>query len=90
MRKSIFFVFLLSAFLIPSAYTQKANKKIKISGTVVDKDKRPLEGILILIDGVKTDVSTNSRGEYKVRILPESKTITMILMAILWLMLFLI
>lgn len=76
MKRILPFVLLLSIISIQVSYAQKTNKKIKISGTVVDAGSKPVEGVIILIDGVKTDVLTNSSGEYSLRILPSAKSIT--------------
>jgi TonB-dependent SusC/RagA subfamily outer membrane receptor len=76
-KLKIVFVLLLSCFLIQPTFSQKANnKKIKITGSVVDANNKPVEGVLILVDGVKTDMMTNSNGIYSVRVLPAAKTIT--------------
>jgi TonB-dependent SusC/RagA subfamily outer membrane receptor len=76
MKNNLLLVLFLSFLSIQVSFAQKSNKKIKISGTVVDASSRPVEGVIILIDGVKTDVSTNSSGEYSLRILPAAKSIT--------------
>lgn len=76
MKSNLLLVLLLSFITIQVSYAQKTNKKIKISGTVVDAGSRPVDGAIILIDGVQTNVSTNSSGEYSIRVLPTAKSIT--------------
>ncbi len=76
MKNSILFILFLSFLSVQVSFAQKTNKKIKISGTVVDASSRPVNGVIILIDGVKTDVTTNSSGEYSIRVLPSAKSIT--------------
>ncbi|MBK7626826.1 MAG: TonB-dependent receptor plug domain-containing protein [Bacteroidales bacterium] len=78
MKSSILFVLLLSLLSIQISYAQKSNKKIKITGTVVDAASRPVEGAIILIDGVKTDVSTNPNGQFSIKTQSTAKSITVI------------
>jgi TonB-dependent SusC/RagA subfamily outer membrane receptor len=76
MKWKIAFVLLLSCFLFHPSFSQKANNKIKITGSVVDANGKPVEGVLILVDEEKTDMVTNARGVYNVRVLPTARTIT--------------
>lgn len=76
MKYNLVIVLLLSLLSIQVTDAQKANKKIKISGIVLDANRKPVEGAIILVDGVQTDVVTNSNGEYSIKILPSVKTIT--------------
>ena len=78
MKYNILFVLFLSLFAIQVSYAQKTNKKIKITGTVVDVNRMPVEGAIILVDGVKTDVVTNSKGAYSIKVLPTAKTLTIL------------
>lgn len=78
MKFNILFVLILSLFSIQVSYAQKANKKIKITGTVVDATSRPVEGALIMVDGVKSDEVTDSKGAYSVKVLPTAKTLTVL------------
>jgi TonB-dependent SusC/RagA subfamily outer membrane receptor len=50
------------------SFGQNANKKITITGTVLDGDKKPIKGAIVFIDKIKTDALTNSQGEYKVKV----------------------
>jgi TonB-dependent SusC/RagA subfamily outer membrane receptor len=78
MKYSILFVLILSLFSIQVSQAQKSNKKIKISGTVVDANSRPVEGALIMVDGVKSDEVTDSKGAYSIKVLPTAKTLTVL------------
>ncbi len=78
MKWNILFVLLLSLFSIQVSYAQKSNKKIKITGVVVDANRRPVEGAIILVDEVKTDVVTNSQGVYNIKVPPTAKTLTIL------------
>ncbi|MEI7830975.1 MAG: TonB-dependent receptor plug domain-containing protein [Prolixibacteraceae bacterium] len=65
-------VFLVEA---SSARANKKHKKIAISGYVTDVNRNPLQGISIISDGVSSNVYTNRKGFYKIRIEPEAKTL---------------
>ena len=39
-----------------------------------------LLGAIMLVDGVQTDVVTNSKGEYSIKVLPSAKTLTILLL----------
>jgi TonB-dependent SusC/RagA subfamily outer membrane receptor len=78
MKFNIIFVLVLSLFSIQVSQAQKSNKKIKITGTVVDASSRPVEGALIMVDGVKTDEVTDAKGEYSIKVQPTAKTLTVL------------
>jgi TonB-dependent SusC/RagA subfamily outer membrane receptor len=78
MKYKILFVLILSLFSFQLSDAQKANKKLKITGTVVDANKIPVVGAIILVDGVQSDVVTNSKGEYNIKVLPTAKTLTIL------------
>lgn len=74
-------IFILILF-IPAVHlpaeAQKQAKKIIISGKVVDKNYQPLQGVMILIDNIKTDTETDKNGFYKIRVSPRAKYITVV------------
>jgi TonB-dependent SusC/RagA subfamily outer membrane receptor len=76
MKINLLFVLLLSFLSIQISYAQRSNKKIKITGIVIDSNRKPVVGAIILIDGAQTDVVTNTNGEYSIKVLPSVKTIT--------------
>ncbi len=78
MKWNIIFVLLLSLFSIQVSYAQKSGKKIKITGVVVDANRKPVEGALIMVDGVKSDEVTDSKGAYSIKVLPAAKTLTVL------------
>jgi TonB-dependent SusC/RagA subfamily outer membrane receptor len=78
MKYNIPFVLFLYLFSIQVSYAQKTNKKIKITGTVVDRMSRPVEGALIMVDGVKSEEVTDSKGAYSIKVLPAAKTLTVL------------
>lgn len=75
MRIEIFFIILVSIFCLESLTAQKNNKKITISGTVLDVSKIPIEDAIIMVDGQNTSSVTNSEGKYKVRVKPNATEI---------------
>lgn len=68
----IIFLFFLAG---NTFYGQKSNKKITISGIVVDANKNPVTNAIIMIDGKNTNSITDNRGFYKVRVRPSAKKI---------------
>jgi TonB-dependent SusC/RagA subfamily outer membrane receptor len=76
MKLKVVLALLFVFCLIQPSFAQKDNKKIKITGTVVDANRNPLEGIMILVDQIKTEVKTNENGIFKVKVPPTAKTIT--------------
>jgi TonB-dependent SusC/RagA subfamily outer membrane receptor len=70
-------IFLLSLLLIPCSqvYGQKHNKKVFVTGTVIDVNRVPVPGAIILIDEKKTNVVTDKEGFFKLKIRPSVKII---------------
>ncbi len=54
---------------------QNRNKKIIITGNVLDSKQKPVEGAVIFIDKVKTSAVTDQKGFYKVKVNPDAKEI---------------
>jgi len=67
----IFFTFYMN--LVP--FAQGTNKKIKITGIVMDSNKKPVEGIQIVVDSIPSKVRTSSIGFYRLKVLPTAKKI---------------
>jgi TonB-dependent SusC/RagA subfamily outer membrane receptor len=57
---------------------QKSNKKITISGYVLDSEKKPVIDAMVLIDDKKTSSVTNTKGFYKVKVSPEAERISIL------------
>jgi TonB-dependent starch-binding outer membrane protein SusC len=72
--KAIFFI-LLSAFCFSSITAQKSNKKITITGTVLDASKRPIVNAIIMIDDVNTSAKTDQDGNYRIKVKPTASKI---------------
>ena len=66
---------LLLALLPLSLFGQKSGKKITITGKVTDTNQKPVPGVVIFIDKVKTDVMTDDLGNYRIKVRPDAKEI---------------
>lgn len=55
---------------------EKKARKITITGVVMDANMRPVEGARIFVDQVFTNVITNSKGIYRLRVSPSIKQIS--------------
>jgi TonB-dependent SusC/RagA subfamily outer membrane receptor len=70
-------IFSLSVFICCSqvSFGQKGDKKIIVTGTVLDENQKPVEGATIFIDKIKTSSVTDTKGYYKVKTSPEAREI---------------
>jgi TonB-dependent SusC/RagA subfamily outer membrane receptor len=78
MKWNIAFILLLPVLSVQISQAQKSEKKIKITGVVVDSERKPVEGAFIFIDEVKTDIVTDSKGMYTIKVLPIAKSLTIL------------
>jgi len=81
MKYKIFIILFLSLISIQANYAQKSNKKIKITGTVLDVNSKPVEGAIMLVDGIQTEVTTNAKGVYSIKVPATAKTLTVLLLS---------
>jgi TonB-dependent starch-binding outer membrane protein SusC len=70
MKVKLFFLVLLSALCITGLNAQKNNKKITITGTVLDASKKPIVNAIIMIDDQKTNSVTDEKGNYRIKVKP--------------------
>lgn len=49
---------------------KKSNKKITISGYVVDQTNKPIANAIVMIDNQKTNILTDSKGFFKIKVKP--------------------
>lgn len=68
MRIKLIFLVLFSALCVISITAQTNEKKISISGIVLDANKEPIVNAIIMIDGQKTRTITDYEGKYKLRV----------------------
>ncbi len=78
MKIKVFLVVLLYVMLLSTLAGQKGNKKIVVSGVVVDAQKNPVSGALIFIDEKNTNKLTNGKRSYKVRVRPDADSIIVV------------
>lgn len=73
----LFFISLISLTATP-LFAWQNNKKYIIKGTVTDHSENPVANAVLMIDGNKTNSVTDARGEYKVRIKPGCRRISVV------------
>ena len=77
MNHKVLLLAVVSVFLCGTVHAQKkSNKKITISGIVTDTNKSPVSGAMILVDKINTNIVTDSKGYYKVKVKPDAQKIT--------------
>jgi TonB-dependent SusC/RagA subfamily outer membrane receptor len=77
MKPKILILIIISCFLLNTALSgQKANKKIVVSGHVKDINGTFVSGAMILIDNQNSNVVTNDKGFYKVKVKPSAEVIS--------------
>ncbi len=73
--KLFFIVAILFLVVTENSFAKGKNKKITISGYIIDGNDKPLEGVSIIVDGVTLRKVTNAKGFYKIKVNPDIKTI---------------
>ena len=77
--KSILFLLILfivaPATLLPG---QEPTKKITVTGVVTDKNQKPVAGVTVFVDNKSTNKVTNNKGVYKVKVMSDSKSISIL------------
>ena len=72
MKTRVIIFMILVLFSAGSGFSQKAGKKVTISGYVVDGTKTPIANAAVMIDGKGTDRVTDEKGYYQIKVKPES------------------
>ena len=75
MKIKIIFLILISVLCINSITAQKNNKKITITGTVVDVSGNPVGNAIVMIDGKNTSSITDSKGFFQVKVKSDAERI---------------
>jgi len=75
MKIKLSFLILLSLLCISTVSAQKNNKKITITGTVLDASKNPVVNAMVMIDGKETSSVTDSKGKYKIKVKPTASKV---------------
>jgi TonB-dependent SusC/RagA subfamily outer membrane receptor len=68
MRTKIIFLIILAMFSFNVTSSQKAGKKIKIAGHVIDGTLTPVANAILMIDGEKTSTLTDLKGKYRIKV----------------------
>lgn len=68
MKLTVFALVLLFNAFVFNTYSQNNRGKINISGQVKDSLNRPIVNAAMLVDGVKVNVKTNTKGYYKLKL----------------------
>jgi TonB-dependent SusC/RagA subfamily outer membrane receptor len=76
MKIKTFLLILLTVFTVLDSVGQKSNKKIIITGYVLDANKNPINGAIIFIDNQKTEITSNENGFYRIKVRPVAKKIS--------------
>lgn len=72
MKIKFFLLVLISFTMFSEMSAQKADKKITITGKVVDMNRNPVYGAQIMIDGKSTGSVTDNEGYYKIKVKPSA------------------
>ena len=80
MRSRIFLLIILTMVSFSMSSAQKPGKKIKISGHVVDGTMTPVVNAIVMLDGEKTNVTTDQKGMFKIKVKPLNTKIAIFTM----------
>jgi len=72
MKIKLIFLILVSSLCINSITAQKSNKKVTITGTVLNASRVPIVNAIVMIDDQKTNSMTDANGNYKVKVKPTA------------------
>ena len=75
--KLLLFLFLVGVSVGPS-YSQKNNKKIIITGYIVDVNQHPIIDAIVMINNKNTNITTDRKGFFKVKVKQDATTIGII------------
>jgi TonB-dependent SusC/RagA subfamily outer membrane receptor len=78
MKRGIIFFMILILPLSCNLFAQKTGKKYYITGQVIDVNDKPVSGAIVLIDNHNTEVVTDAKGMYKVRVKTDAKRIAVL------------
>jgi len=76
MKYKFIFLLIFSLCFLHDTDGQKSKKKLTIWGYVMDSDKNPVIGALILVGTKNTGKVTDANGYYKLKVKPDAKTLT--------------
>jgi TonB-dependent SusC/RagA subfamily outer membrane receptor len=76
MKIKLILLILVSSLCINSITAQKSNKKVTITGTVLNASREPIVNAIVMIDDQKTNSMTDANGNYKVKVKPTAAKIS--------------
>ncbi len=77
MKTKLFLSFFLSVIISFGVLTAQKNS-LTISGYVREADSTAIRGAMIMIDRILSNVTTNNKGYYKIKVKPDAGMITVI------------
>jgi hypothetical protein len=75
MKARILLLILTALLAAGQLQGQKRSKMVTVTGTVTDTAMVPVSGVLIVVDGESTGLTTNRNGFYKLKIKPDVRSI---------------
>jgi hypothetical protein len=78
MKSKILFLTILILSLSVNSFALKSGKKYGITGQVLDINDKPVSGAMVFIDNKRSDVITNDKGMYKVKIKADAVLISIL------------
>ena len=75
MKRGITFLMILILPLSCSLFAQKTGKRYFITGQVIDVNDKPVSGAIVLVDDQNTEVVTDVKGIFKVRVKKDATRI---------------
>ncbi len=77
MKTKVLLLIILSLFILTiPVQGQNSKKKVRLSGIVTDNAGNPVSGAMIIIDKKNTNIVTDTKGFYNVKIRPDAGEIT--------------
>jgi TonB-dependent SusC/RagA subfamily outer membrane receptor len=76
MKPGYVLLLFFSFFILNPSSGQKPPKKITISGIVNDENQKPISGAIIFIDNQKTNIVTDEKGVYKIKVSTKALSIS--------------
>lgn len=68
MKRKLLFFLLLTLIPVTGSFGQKKNKKVTITGYVLDDARNPVVNAIIMIDDIKTESYTDFNGFYEIKV----------------------
>ncbi len=78
MKSKILFLIIFILSFSTSSFALMSGKKYFITGQVLDINNKPVSGVMLLIDDKISDVITDEKGMYKVKVKPDAVQISIL------------